>query len=84
MVSGTHDRSVLALKSFSGPPVELGVFVLPFRSENREFPKVKDTIYPNPRLHDFNLEQNTNNRSTSAITYRVALVFCFCNKWVLF
>lgn len=20
-----------------------------------EFPKVKDTIYPNPRLHDFNL-----------------------------
>ena len=21
----------------------------------REFPKVKDTIYPNPRLHDFNL-----------------------------
>ena len=26
-----------------------------YREEHGEFPKVKDTIYPNPRLHDFNL-----------------------------
>ncbi len=24
-------------------------------SDKTVFPKVKDTIYPNPRLHDFNL-----------------------------
>lgn len=27
----------------------------PFQNGKLEFPKVKDTIYPNPRLHDFNL-----------------------------
>ena len=27
----------------------------PFQNGKAEFPKVKDTICPNPRLHDFNL-----------------------------
>ena len=34
---------------------KLGVSAPAVNKWEREFPKVKDTIYPNPRLHDFNL-----------------------------
>lgn len=48
------------------------------------FPKLKILYTQTHAYTTSTLQQNTNNRSTSAITYRVALVFCFCNKWVLF